>query len=127
MPAGHGDKLSRKKEQAVAALLCQPTIQAAAAEAGVSERTLRGWLRQTDFAEAFAAARRQYLEVAVSRLQRGAGAATTKLLSLLDAPDDGVALRASLGLLDRAIKGVELLDVLERLEKLEQAAKGREQ
>jgi hypothetical protein len=127
MPAGHGDKLTRKKEQALAALLGQPTLPAAAAEAGVSERTLRAWLRQPDFAEAFARARREYLQVAISRMQRAAGTATSKLLSLLDAPDDGVALRAALGLLDRAVKGAELLDVLARLERLEQAAKGHEQ
>ena len=124
---GHGERLSRRREQAVAALLCQPTLPAAAAEAGVSERTLRTWLRQPDFAEAFARARREYLQVAISRMQRAAGTATSKLLSLLDAPDDGVALRAALGLLDRAVKGAELLDVLARLERLEQAAKGHEQ
>ena len=85
------------------------------------------WLREPDFAEAFARARREYLEVAISRLQRAAGQATSKLLSLLDDDDSGVALRAALGLLDRAVKGAELLDVLARLERLEQATKGREQ
>jgi hypothetical protein len=120
---GHGEKLSRKKEQAVAALLCQPTLPAAAAEAGVSERTLRTWLRQPDFAEAFARARREYLEVAISRMQRAAGAAATKLMSLLDAAEDGIALRAALGIIDRAVKGCETLDILVRVKALEDAAK----
>ena len=42
MPEGHGEKLSRKQEQAVVALLTMPTIRKAAEKAGVGERTLRG-------------------------------------------------------------------------------------
>src|SRR5690242_17241914 len=118
MPGSTGDKRSRKKEQAVAALLAAPTIREAACEARVSERTLRAWLREPEFARAFSEARREYLEMAISRLQRASGAATSKLMALLDAADDGVALRAAQGLLDRAVKGAELLDVLARLERL---------
>ena len=46
---GHGEKLSRKQEQAIAALLEQPTIDAAAQVVGVSERTIRNWLKVCKF------------------------------------------------------------------------------
>ncbi len=37
---GHGQKLTRKQEALIAALLTEPTHAAAAARAGVSEATL---------------------------------------------------------------------------------------
>src|SRR5688572_27719597 len=40
---GHGERLSRKQEQAVVALLEQPTLGQAAAAVGVNEKTLRSW------------------------------------------------------------------------------------
>ena len=50
---GHGEKLTRKQEQAVAALLEQPTVLRAATVAGVSERTLRLWLKDPGFKAAY--------------------------------------------------------------------------
>ena len=38
--SGHGEKLTRKQEAAIAALLLQPTITAAAAAVGIGEATL---------------------------------------------------------------------------------------
>ena len=40
---GHGDKLSRKQEQAIAALLAEPTIEAAAPKADIGLTTLKNW------------------------------------------------------------------------------------
>src|SRR5437763_102872 len=48
---------ARKREQAIAALLERPTIAEAAQAVGVSERTLRRWLSEADFAADYAAAR----------------------------------------------------------------------
>ena len=52
MTQGHGERLSRKQEQAVAALLEHATIRAAAAAVPVHERTLRQWMRAPAFAAA---------------------------------------------------------------------------
>ena len=57
MPRGHGEKLTRKQEQAVSFLLTAPTIGKAAALAGVSARTLRNWMKLPAFAEACRQAR----------------------------------------------------------------------
>lgn len=38
--AGHGEKLSRKQEQAITALLVAPSIIEAATQAGIGEHTL---------------------------------------------------------------------------------------
>jgi len=105
--------------------LSMPTLPAAAQEVGVAEKTLKRWMREDSFAQEFAKARREFLELALARLQRASGQATTKLMELLDAEDDKLALRAALGILGQAVKGAETMDVLARLEALEAAARQR--
>jgi hypothetical protein len=39
--AGHGEKLTRKQEAAIAALLSEPTVEAAAARAEIGHQTLK--------------------------------------------------------------------------------------
>jgi hypothetical protein len=72
MNNGHGQKLGRKSEALIAALLSESTQEAAAAKAGISERKARNWLARSDFVAAYRAARRQVVEQAVARLQQAA-------------------------------------------------------
>jgi hypothetical protein len=46
---GHGEKFGRKKEQAIAALLSNPTIEEAAKAAGIGSVTLWRWLQDPGF------------------------------------------------------------------------------
>jgi hypothetical protein len=115
-----GQKLTRKQEQAVAALLVQPTVAQAAKKIGLNERTLRRWLKEPTFARTYAEARRGFLEHSIGRLQRATTAAVTTLARA--ARED---VRAAVAVIDRAVKGAEMLDVLARLEALEAAAKER--
>jgi hypothetical protein len=46
---GHGSKMGRKADLAIACLLAEPTIEGAATKAGVAEGTLRRWLREPGF------------------------------------------------------------------------------
>jgi hypothetical protein len=121
--SGHGEKLSRRREAALAALLSEPTLGQAADKAGVSERTLRAWLKLPDFL-ADRDARRQVVEGAIARLQQATNQAVDTLCDLLggDTPAPTRA-RAALGILDQAAKGVALLDHDERILALERAAK----
>src|SRR5260370_41508656 len=56
--AGHGEKFGRKKEDAIAALLSQPSVEQAARVAGVGTRTLVRWLQVPEFKAAYHKARR---------------------------------------------------------------------
>jgi transposase-like protein len=123
--AGHGQKFGRKKEAAIAALLVEATVAAAAREAGVAERTLHNWMRDPDFAQEYARARRQYLEHAISRLERAGGEAVTAMIHLLGDDDSAVVLRAAQAIFDRGMRGAEMLDILQRLQVLEDAHKRR--
>jgi hypothetical protein len=118
---GHGEKLTRKQEQAIAALLSEATVSAAADKAGVGEVTLWRWLKLPDFLAAYRGARREVVEKSVAQLQQSSWAAYTTLLRLLGADSESVSLRAAMGILDHAGRGVELLDLEERIAALEAA------
>ena len=119
---GHGEKLTRKQEQAAAALLSEQTIAADADRVGINELTLRRWLKVDDFVAAYRAARRQVVEKAIAQLQESAWAASSTLIRLLGSASDAIRLRAAVAILDHANKGVELIDFEERLTALEQQA-----
>src|SRR4051812_9550045 len=109
--AGHGEKLDRKRQQAVAALLTEPTVGKAAAAAKVGERTLLRWLKEPGFAAEYRAARRTVVEHAVGALQRLTEQAVGALERNLACGKPAAEVRAALGVLDRSLAGVELFDL----------------
>ena len=50
---GHGEKYSRKSQEAIAALLSEPSIEAAARKVGISASTLRRWMKEPDFQQRY--------------------------------------------------------------------------
>ena len=93
----------------------------------MSYRQLREWLKtNAAFREAYAAARRQAVEHALGQLQAASAAAVARLRRLLDSEDETIVLRAAQAILGNAIHATEQLDVLGRLEALEEAAKQRQ-
>lgn len=118
------DGLTPKQEKALAALLTEPTVTAAAAKVGVGERTVHTWLAEPTFADAYRAARRHAVGQAIARLQQGSTAAVDALLDVIDgayatAPP-AVRVSAAKVVLDMAFRAVELEDLQARLEALEQ-------
>lgn len=122
----NGAKPEHVRERAVMAVLGCATVKQAARKAGVGYRTLKAWLAEPEFAGQLAEARRRVLALALGRLAKGTGAATTALMRALKAADQNTAVRAAVAVLDRATKGCEMLDVLDRLERLEVAARRQE-
>lgn len=116
---GHGEKLSRKEELAIVALLTRPTVAEAAQACGVSEVTLWRWMQQDAFREHYRQARRTALEGAIATLQQASGEAVATLRRNLTCGLASVEVRAALGILEQAIKGAELLDQAERIASLE--------
>ena len=119
---GHGEKLERKQELAIVALLQQPTVDEVAQAVGVAPVTLWRWLQQADFREQYRAARRQVLEHAVTRLQQATSDAVATLRRNLTCRVPSVEVRAAQAILDQAVKGVEVLDLEARIAALEGAA-----
>jgi hypothetical protein len=114
--------MGRKWEAAISALLCSGTLSEAAATAGISEKTLRSWMKDSAFSAAYRAARGEILERTVGRLLRASVRAVATLEAALDADRVGDRIRAAAAILDRAASGLELLDLVARVEELERKA-----
>jgi len=116
------EKINRKKEQAISALLSQPTLKAAAEVAGIGEKTLWRWLQNHDFQDAFMEVRRQLVQQVVSNIQRSMGKAVNTLLEVMDDPDSPASskVQAARSIIDVGLKGLELEDFELRLARLEE-------
>jgi hypothetical protein len=116
---GKESNLTLMQEKAIAALLISPTITAAAERCGVSGRTLRTWLKRPYFAAAYEDARARVVPAALNHLQVALGDALTALAR--DTRSEVFAERqaASALILEAALKGIELGDVLARLRVIE--------
>lgn len=116
-----GAKLTRHQEQAIAALLSEPTHDSAAAKVGVNPSTLTRWLQQAEFRNAYRQARSQILEGVIATLLKHCGSACTALRRNLKATKPSDQIKAALGILTHAMRGSELLDLAARMEAVEQA------
>jgi IS30 family transposase len=119
--SGHGEKMTRKEEAAIAALLMHPTIGEAAKACGVAESTLWRWLRRGDFQARYRDARAEAVSQAIARLQQISSKAVTTLECVMDAEDssDTAKVQAAKIVLEMAIKGTELAELQRRLTELE--------
>ena len=107
------------KEKALVALLNSPSIVEAANSSGLSEETFYRYLKDNDFKSDYRAAKRQTVEAAITRIQQLTGEAVETLQRNLTCENPAVEVRAAQAILDSAIKGVEIDDILERLEVIE--------
>ena len=121
MMVGHGSKFSRKKEEAIAALLSQRNTEDAARVVGIGLATLLRWMRLPEFQIAYREARRDAVSQATARLQQATGAASSTVLKIMldsNAPA-AVRLRAAESVLNHAAKSIEVEDIEVRLSRLE--------
>jgi hypothetical protein len=112
-------KLSSKQEKALIALLSTNTTAAAAEQAGVSSKTIERWLRDEDFVREYRAVRSQVMETAVARIQHAASEAVEALRRNLTPPAPAsTQVRAAVSILEIAAKGVELYDLVQKVDQL---------
>lgn len=119
-------ELEPKQQQAIIALLTQPTITGAAESIGINPKTLHEWLKQPDFREAYAEARDQTMDQAITRLQQAISKAIDTLIAIMgsDLAKDAARVTAARTILDMAFKAYELEQIAERLTKLEHRLEG---
>jgi hypothetical protein len=130
MAAKRSTGLTARQERAVAALLEHPTPAAAAAAAGVPERTLRHWRANCpEFNAALEAARRSVWRHALCRMANLAGTAVDTLernmacvANTADARRSAVEVRSAATLLQH-LRDHELADLAERVAALEAAGR----
>ena len=122
--SGHGTKLKRKLEEAVAAMLTQRNIEEAARSVGVSPATLMRWQKLPEFQTAYREAKRAAYGQAVARLQQGTSAAATTLLKVLIDPNTpaSVRVRAAEAIFNHSAKAIEIEDIEARVSELERVS-----
>lgn len=116
-------RLTGKQERTILALLSEPTIQAAAKAAKMSERQVYTWLKEPTFAAAYREARAQAVSQAVARLQQASSEAVDTLQTVLADPAAPAPAKVNAAkiILDVAIKGTELEQIKQRLDELERS------
>ena len=114
---GHGAKLPRKRQQAIAALIEAPTIREAAGIVGIGEATLFRWLQDIDFQSAYRDAKRRIVEQAIANIQRASGEAVQTLKSIMTDNSMPASSRVACAkaILDTAAKAVELENLTARI------------
>lgn len=112
--SGNGEKITRHQERAIAALIEQSTLAAAARVANISEATLRRWMKQPAFSVEYAAARRGLVSNTVKNLHKAGNAALATLIKIMANDQASAAARAAaartvleLGLRERPV-GIHL-------------------
>ncbi len=109
------------REKAITALLESVSITDAAKKCGLNEKTLRRYLDDTEFQTEFRAARRVVFEQNIIRLQSLHAGAVDTLERNLNCENPSVEVRAAQIIIEGSRKDFETLDVLSRLELLENA------
>jgi len=123
-------KLPGKQAAALAALLVHPTVRDAARAAQMAEGTLWRYLSDPTFAAHYQEARRQATEHLIARLTADSTKAAKVLIDVAEdeAAPASARVSAARTIIEQALRGAELRDLVTRVEMLEQAlpaARGR--
>ena len=121
MESKRSTKVTRKMEQALVALMGQPTLSAAATCAGVKETRLLQWLQRDDFQDRYRELRWQAVRHAVAHLHHLGHEAVETLQHIMS--DSTVAATARISaaktILEVSVKSIEVEDLEHRLRTLE--------
>jgi hypothetical protein len=108
---GHGEKYSRKKEQAMANLLTSSSVREAAKQTGVGEKTLRRWCKRPDFEKEYKEAKMNIFEATVRDLAQAGPVVVKALEKMMTQP-------ALYEACDRLKAGEIILDTICKMAKL---------
>jgi hypothetical protein len=84
---GHGEKFSRRKEDAIAALLTHRSIEEAARAIGIAAATLYEWMKYPEFKTAWREAKRAAFGQTNMRLHQAAGPAAVIVARVMANPE----------------------------------------
>ncbi len=115
---GHGEKLTRKAEQAIAALLEHPTMAEAAKACGVSERSLWRWLQRDDFQQRYKTAQRAVVDSAITKLQAATVRAVETLERNLSCGNFFAENAAAQAILTHSFKAIEVRELQEQIDEI---------
>ena len=118
--------MTPKKQKALLALLTQPTKEKPATAAGITSKTLRGYLAEADFQAEYKRAFSGLVEDATRQAQQAIAPALSTLREIVEDGEENAQARiyAARSLLEYSLKLTESTDILNRLDELEQTIGG---
>ena len=121
------EELSAIQEKLIALLLTEKTIDEACRKAGVNVTTYWRWMQDDNFLREYRKMRRGILENTVAKLQSVTHQAIETLERNLNCENPSVEIRCAQIILEQSMKGLEMLDIENRLEYLEHVVKQSEE
>ena len=118
--------MTPKKQKALLALLTNPTKERAAEAAGITSKTLRGYLADPEFQAEYKKAFADLVEDATRKVQQTLEPAVAVLREIMeDRSENGqVRVSAARSVLEYGLKMTEQTDILTRIQELEAAMEG---
>lgn len=115
-----------KMQRALLALLTQPTKEKAAAVAGITSKTLRGYLADEEFRREYRRAVSGLVEDATRQAQQAIAPALSTLREIVEDTDKNAPYRisAARSILEYGLRLTETTDILDRLDELEEQIGG---
>ena len=115
------DFMTHKQTQALAALLTHPTKSQAAAAAGIGLTTLKRYLDDPEFQEAYQKAVSEMIEDAASQAKQSLNPALSCLREIVeDASETATArIQAARSLLEYGMRLTEITDIMKQIDELE--------
>jgi len=113
--------MTPKRQKALLALLTYPTREKAAAAAGITSKTLRGYLTEPEFQAEYKRAFTELVEDATRQVQQAIAPALSTLREIVETTDENAQARisAARSILEYSMKLTETTDILTRLHELE--------
>lgn len=124
--SGHGEKMSRRREAAIAALLNAPTLEQAAADCGLGVSTLRRWLKDEAFAAQYREAKAALVRNATATLRKEMDKGVRVLAAIAGNKKAPAASRVSsaVALIRLGLEAHQSENLEERIERLETELSG---
>jgi AcrR family transcriptional regulator len=107
------------KEKILVALIETSSIREASQKSGIGEATFYRYLQDKEFLAEYRNARRQTVESAIAQMQQASSEAVETLRRNLTCENSAVETRTAQIIFENSIRGLELTDILSRLEILE--------
>lgn len=120
--------MTTRQTKAIAALVSEPTQRAAAQKAGISESTLRSYLKDETFREAYREAFTNLMTDATRQAQRNLSPALSTLREIVEDGEQPATARisAARSLLEYGLKLSEYHDIAAKMQELEKVIKEME-
>ena len=114
-------QISPRQEAALPALLLSPTIAQAARDSGVSEKTLRRWMKDHDFRDRLSRLRQETASLAREEMQGLLLRSVAIMAEGMEAPDLATRIRCARYIQSFAVKMWEMEKLEEDVRNLEEA------